>query len=140
MLNCNTSSLFGFCMMRTLSCHVGFCMMRTLSSRRSLSYRNQSIDLPCKSMDWFLYDRDLCYERVKCVNPFMTNVLMLYPLKPPGNLWFFGVFRGYEMGKLARNGLILNDFTMLLWCFILILNIIFLFEFTNRKQNSKSQL
>ena len=25
----------------------------------SLSYRNQSIDLFCKSMDWFLYDRDL---------------------------------------------------------------------------------
>ena len=37
----------------------------TLSWRRFLSYRNQSIDLLCKSMDWFLYDRDLCHERVK---------------------------------------------------------------------------
>ena len=37
----------------------------TLSRRRSLSYRNQSIDLLCKSMDRFLYDRDLCHERVK---------------------------------------------------------------------------
>ena len=27
-----------------------------LSWRRPLSYRNQSIDLLCKSMDWFLYD------------------------------------------------------------------------------------
>ena len=36
----------------------------TLSWRRSLSYRNQSTDLPCKSIDWFLYDRDLCHEKV----------------------------------------------------------------------------
>ena len=28
----------------------------TLSWRRPLSYRNQSIDLPSKSMDWFLYE------------------------------------------------------------------------------------
>ena len=27
--------------------------------RRPLSYRNQSIDLLCKSMDWFLYDNGL---------------------------------------------------------------------------------
>ena len=37
----------------------------TLSWRRSLSYRNQLIDLQNKSMDWFLYDRDLCHERVE---------------------------------------------------------------------------
>ena len=35
-----------------------------LSWRSSLSYRNQSIDLQSKSMDWFLYDRDLRHERV----------------------------------------------------------------------------
>ena len=35
----------------------------TLSRRRSLSYRNQSIDLLCKSMDWFLYDNGLRLER-----------------------------------------------------------------------------
>ena len=28
------------------------------------SYRNQSIDLLCKSKDWFLYDKDLRQERV----------------------------------------------------------------------------
>ena len=44
------------------------CRSLTLSWRRSLSYRNQSIDLFCKSMDWFLYDRDLRYERVKSAN------------------------------------------------------------------------
>ena len=37
----------------------------TLSWRRPLSYRNQSIDLLRKSMDWFLYDNGLRHERVK---------------------------------------------------------------------------
>ena len=37
----------------------------TLSWRRSLSYRTQSIDLQNKSMDWFLYDRDLRHEKIK---------------------------------------------------------------------------
>ena len=36
----------------------------TLSWRRPLSYRNQSIDLLCKSMDWFLYGNGLRHERV----------------------------------------------------------------------------
>ena len=30
-----------------------------------ISYRNQSIDLQSKSMDWFLYDIGLLHERVK---------------------------------------------------------------------------
>ena len=37
----------------------------TLSWRNFLSYRNQSIDLLCKSTDRFLYDRDLRHKRVK---------------------------------------------------------------------------
>ena len=37
----------------------------TLSWRRPLSYRNQSIDLLWKSVDWFLYDNGLRHERVK---------------------------------------------------------------------------
>ena len=32
---------------------------------RSLSYRNQFFDVLCKSMDWFLYDKDFYHERVK---------------------------------------------------------------------------
>ena len=36
----------------------------TLSRRRPLSYRNQPIDLLCKSMDWFLYDNGLRHESV----------------------------------------------------------------------------
>ena len=37
----------------------------TLSLQMFLSYRNQSIDLLCKSLECFLYDRDLVHERVK---------------------------------------------------------------------------
>ena len=37
----------------------------TLSWLKSLLYKNQSIDLLCKSVDWFLYDTDLLHERVK---------------------------------------------------------------------------
>ena len=37
----------------------------TFSWQMSLLYRNQSIDLQNKSMDCFLYDRDLRHERVK---------------------------------------------------------------------------
>ena len=39
----------------------------TLSWRRPLSYRNQSIDLQCKSMVWFLYDNGPRDGRVKRV-------------------------------------------------------------------------
>ena len=37
----------------------------TLSWWTPLSYRNQSIDLQSKSMDWLLYDNGLRHERVK---------------------------------------------------------------------------
>ena len=37
----------------------------TLSCRRPWSYRNQSIDMHCKSMDWFLYNNGPRHERVK---------------------------------------------------------------------------
>ena len=37
----------------------------TFSWRRPLLYRNQSIDLGSKSMDWFLYDNGLRHEGVK---------------------------------------------------------------------------
>ena len=37
----------------------------TFSWRGPLSYRNQSIDLRSKSVDWFLYDNGFRHERVK---------------------------------------------------------------------------
>ena len=39
----------------------------TLSLQRSLSYKNQSSDLHCKWMDWFLYDKGLHHERFKSI-------------------------------------------------------------------------
>ena len=46
----------------------------TLSWRSPISYRNQSIDLLCKSMDWFLYDIGLRRERVKQIWSRSTHV------------------------------------------------------------------
>ena len=34
---------------------------------RSLLYRNQFIDLQNKSMDWFLYDKNLRHEKVNAL-------------------------------------------------------------------------
>ena len=34
----------------------------------SLSYKDKSIDLLCKSMDWFLYDREIVCQKVKMDN------------------------------------------------------------------------
>ena len=74
----------------------------TLSWRRSLSYKNQPIDLHCKSVDWFLYERDLRHERVKhfwwtnlgSVNTdlFVTNTPFLYLLKTSEDLTVFWYF------------------------------------------------
>ena len=47
----------------------------TLSWRRPLSYRSQSIDLLCKSMDWFQYDNGLRHERV---NVFFAGLKWLF--------------------------------------------------------------
>ena len=48
----------------------------TLSRRRPISHRNQSIDLLCKSMDWFLYDIGLRRERVKAVRKLLNSCLV----------------------------------------------------------------
>ena len=48
----------------------------TLSWWRSLSYRNQAIDFLCKSVDLFLYDRDLHHERAKAIK--LTNTQKNY--------------------------------------------------------------
>ena len=44
----------------------------TLSWRKFLSYRNQSIDLQSKSMDWFLYGRNLRHEKVNYIELYWT--------------------------------------------------------------------
>ena len=45
----------------------------TLSWRRFVSYINQFIALQSKSMDWFLYDKDLQHERVNALFPKMVK-------------------------------------------------------------------
>ena len=40
------------------------------------------------------------------LNPFLTNVSFLYPLKTLENHRFSDVFRGYKSGTLVENGLI----------------------------------
>ena len=45
-----------------------------LSWQRSLTYRNQITVFKCKSMDWFLHDRDLRHEIIKSLNV-VTTVL-----------------------------------------------------------------
>ena len=54
------------------------CFVKTLtfSWRRPLSYRNQSIDLLRRWMDWFLYDNGLRHERVK--NTLSNSNLLSY--------------------------------------------------------------
>ena len=54
----------------------------TVSWRGPLSYRNESIDLESKSIDWFLYDNGLRHERVK----FLVNLLV-------GDLQFYYTFK-----------------------------------------------
>ena len=39
-------------------------LVNSLMTEVLILYRNQSIDLLCKSMDWFLCNRDLLYEKV----------------------------------------------------------------------------
>ena len=62
----------------------------TPSWRRSLSYTNQSIDLRCKSVDWFLYDSDLRHERVK-----RENTCQRKPL-----IWHIELYEKLEISTL----------------------------------------
>ena len=55
----------------------------TLSWRGPLLYRNKSIDLQSKSVDWFLSDNGLRHERVNRKDVFLS-ILCQFPLN------FFG--------------------------------------------------
>ena len=70
--NCKQiSSLLQICLyflkMSLMKYFINWGMDLILSRRSSLSYTNQFINLRLKSMDWFLYDRNLRLERVKQV-------------------------------------------------------------------------
>ena len=72
-LTANDCKIFKVCLSILGLCTNGLNRL-TLSWRRSLSYRNQSTDLLCKSMDWFLYDRDPRHERVNIFLLLFKNI------------------------------------------------------------------
>ena len=53
----------------------------TLSLRKPLSYRNHSIDLQSKSMDWLLHDNGLYHERVKYILQALEAVVQEFSSK-----------------------------------------------------------
>ena len=67
----------------------------TLSWRRPWSYRNQSIGLRSKSMDWFLYDNCLRHERVKSETGITKSGTRLSKIvggiAKPANIYLFKV-------------------------------------------------
>ena len=52
---------------------------KCFSWRKSLSYRNLSIDFQSKYIDWFLYDSDLRNEKVKIRETQETRHLYKHP-------------------------------------------------------------
>ena len=58
----------------------------TVSWQRSLTYSNQPTDLLCISMDWFLYDRILHHERVKC-GRMLKSLILRKICQYKGFLW-----------------------------------------------------
>ena len=67
-------------------------LLLTLSRRRTIAYRNQSINLLCKSMDWFLYDIGLRRERVKWISLIVAlkhlNAFIGCHILTPFNYWY----------------------------------------------------
>ena len=81
----------------------------TLSRRRSLPYRNQSIDLLCKSMDWFLNGKDLRHERANYGT--FSNFILHCTLMP--TFHFLAV-----SFTLDTSGIYTNDLLYLVSCFL----------------------
>ena len=90
----------------------------TLSRRRTLSYRNQSIDLLRKSMDWFLYDNGLRHERVKRQYHIMVkHALKQFVRKLPTNcLSVSDYFVWLSLKWLTKEKLIFNETFVSYFC------------------------
>ena len=52
-----------------------------------------SIDFLCKSMDWFLYDKDILYERVKTL--FTYHTPKVFPYMSQGRISFFFLYHSF---------------------------------------------
>ena len=113
-----------------------FGITLTRSWRRPLSYRNKSIDLLCKSMDWFLYDNSLRHERVKQETLCVVIIAMI--CSNLASLLKFQFFRGstYNLVKHlwwsfhCKDSKLLNILTKKLHCRCLlwVLNTTLFFE------------
>ena len=80
-----------------------YCSL-TLSWRRSLSYRNQFIDLTSKSMDWFLFGRVLHHGRVEpWVMSLMALVYVLYERVSIFLWWLEFVILSKFRGSIIQN-------------------------------------
>ena len=102
------------------------CPLLTLSWRSSPYYRNQSTDLLCKPMDWFLYDRDLRHERVKYIVPHTEDISSAYD-----KIWNLEIVMSFKVTTKktnfkevwnfifkARNKSILNDVALYPYCWL----------------------
>ena len=88
-------------------------MYAKLSKKTNISYP-QYVDLyeHIRGLERLIFWKIFAYElnarfltkKLK-LNLFLINVFNLYPMKTPEKRRFSGVFRGYKMGALARNGL-----------------------------------
>ena len=59
-------------------------------------------NLPLVNIEWTFSPSLFPYD---LLNPFSTNVLLLYPLKKSENRRFSDIFRGFKSGTLVENGL-----------------------------------
>ena len=75
----------------------------TFSWRTSLSYRNQSIDLQRKSMDWFLYNKDLRHERVKSRFIMLWLIIKFWFVYWSSIFLFLGIDYMREIGSLPNH-------------------------------------
>ena len=51
-----------------------------------------------------IFEAGLHLGIINLIKPFLDTVPILHSLKTPEAFWFSGVFRGYKMGTLARDG------------------------------------
>ena len=96
---------------KSSSCYWCYLVLRSVSPysvqmREKTDQKNSKYGhFSCSDM----FDRVLnTFNLWRKINQFLANVSVLYLLKIPESKMFSDVFRGYRMGTLARNGLMIN--------------------------------
>ena len=84
------------------------CQLKAIIDSKAKNLQSMQLIFP--SQKFILSDLILTlpywHSRQAPINPFSTNVSLLYPLPTLGNLWFSDIFWGYRSGILVENGLI----------------------------------